>query len=216
VKPAPGKPPRDATRERTRERIVAAALEIIGREGVQGFTVRRVTEAADVNLALVNYHFRSKQALVDETLAHYFQGITKVFEILDGVDAPPEAKLRRFIEEYLKNLFAYPGAFTSQILIMVEQSTLGGHGGGGRRAPSRAFLAMLKEGTSRLKACLGELLGTDDESIVGLRAVQLLTNIAHPMFLTGFPKTLFHLDFHNAAIREKYIDMAMEAATGRR
>jgi len=196
-----------------RERIISAALDIIGREGVRGFTVRRVTKAANVNVALVSYHFKSKQALVDEALAHYFRGVMEVFAILDQEDVPPAVTLRRFVEAYWDNLFTHPGAFISQIMVMVDQSmpdTGGAPGGWTKLSPS--FLAMQKDGTGRLKSVLAEILGTKDEALVGLRALPLLTSLTHPMFLSGFPRALFNTDVRSRAVRARYIDLVMETA----
>lgn len=50
----------------TRERILAAALPLFAQEGPEGLGIRRLAAAAKVNLAAVNYHFGSKQALFRE------------------------------------------------------------------------------------------------------------------------------------------------------
>lgn len=50
----------------TRERILAAALPLFARQGPEGLGIRRLALAAKVNLAAVNYHFGSKQALFRE------------------------------------------------------------------------------------------------------------------------------------------------------
>lgn len=52
----------------TRERIMAAAMELVSRKGLRATTVRDIAQAACVNLAAVNYHYRSKRELLDEAL----------------------------------------------------------------------------------------------------------------------------------------------------
>jgi AcrR family transcriptional regulator len=54
----------DGRGQHTRERILAATVEVIAREGWRGVTVRKIAAAADVNAALVNYHFGSKTNLM--------------------------------------------------------------------------------------------------------------------------------------------------------
>jgi AcrR family transcriptional regulator len=54
----------DSRGQQTRERIVAATLEVIAREGWRGVTVRKIAAAAGVNAALINYHFGSKTSLM--------------------------------------------------------------------------------------------------------------------------------------------------------
>lgn len=47
-----------------RERLIAAAIELIGRDGVRATTVRHVAEVAGVSGPLVLHHFGSKEGLV--------------------------------------------------------------------------------------------------------------------------------------------------------
>ena len=61
---APGSSePRD-----TRERIMAAAERLFAADGFDASSLRRITLEAGVNLAAVNYHFRSKDGLLREIL----------------------------------------------------------------------------------------------------------------------------------------------------
>ncbi|MDJ0652935.1 MAG: TetR/AcrR family transcriptional regulator [Xanthomonadales bacterium] len=50
----------------TKERLLRAAEALIAREGFAGASMRGVTELAQVNLAAVNYHFGSKENLINE------------------------------------------------------------------------------------------------------------------------------------------------------
>jgi len=50
----------------TRERILGVAEALFARHGFAGASLRQVTAAAKVNLAAVNYHFGSKESLIEE------------------------------------------------------------------------------------------------------------------------------------------------------
>lgn len=50
----------------TKERILSAAESLFAQFGFAGTSLRQVTSRADVNLAAVNYHFGSKENLVNE------------------------------------------------------------------------------------------------------------------------------------------------------
>ena len=50
----------------TKERILSAAEALFAQFGFAGTSLRQVTSRADVNLAAVNYHFGSKENLVNE------------------------------------------------------------------------------------------------------------------------------------------------------
>ena len=50
----------------TQEKIVRAAESLFEHQGFEATTLRQITAAAGVNLAAVNYHFGSKEALIRE------------------------------------------------------------------------------------------------------------------------------------------------------
>ena len=50
----------------TKERILTAAETLFAQRGFDGASLRQLTAAAGVNLAAVNYHFGSKEKLVEQ------------------------------------------------------------------------------------------------------------------------------------------------------
>lgn len=54
--------------EKIREELVEAALRLFAERGYYGVTVRDVLEEADTHLSMLNYYFRSKDALYREAL----------------------------------------------------------------------------------------------------------------------------------------------------
>ena len=56
------------SRMNTREQILEAAWNLFGERGFEDVSVRDVTNAADVNLASVSYHFGGKEGLIQETV----------------------------------------------------------------------------------------------------------------------------------------------------
>jgi AcrR family transcriptional regulator len=83
-RPGPGRPSSGA-----RERIVAAALEVLKRDGYGGLTTAKVAARAGQNKALIGYHFGSKQGLVAEVARQVADGMTR--EVLDGLGEPRTA-----------------------------------------------------------------------------------------------------------------------------
>ena len=56
--------------QRTRTRLMDAALDLLAERGEEGLTLRELTDAADANVAAVSYHFGSLKALCDASVEH--------------------------------------------------------------------------------------------------------------------------------------------------
>jgi multidrug efflux system outer membrane protein len=73
----------------TRERLLIKAAELFALRGFESVSLRDLTRAAGVNLAAVNYHFGSKEALVDEVVARLIKPVND--ERLTQLDAAEAA-----------------------------------------------------------------------------------------------------------------------------
>jgi AcrR family transcriptional regulator len=62
---------RSASPEETRERILAAARDVIGRKGKRGATTREIADVAGVNEATLFRHFGTKEALLVACAQHF-------------------------------------------------------------------------------------------------------------------------------------------------
>ena len=68
--PATKKPPRTAPPEARRDQLIEATITSISKHGISGTTLAKVTAEAGLSLGLVNFHFKSKEALLTATLTH--------------------------------------------------------------------------------------------------------------------------------------------------
>lgn len=94
-----------------RERILDAAGDIFGRKGFKAATVREICRKAGVNLAAVNYYFRDKTALYNETVRNVLQAAFERYPVDSGLspDAGPEERLQAFIHAFLLRLLTVEG-----------------------------------------------------------------------------------------------------------
>jgi len=77
-------------RTATKIRILDAAENLFGMKGFDATSLRDITSAADVNLAAINYHFQSKDSLIDAIVARRIEAVNKKrFELLDAAGAKP-------------------------------------------------------------------------------------------------------------------------------
>jgi TetR/AcrR family transcriptional regulator len=89
--------------DQTRERILAAAVDVFSERGFDGAATRDIAERAGVTQPLLNYHFSSKdelwRAAVDEVFAALNRAMTARAAGLRGVDDVTTARLlvREFV-----------------------------------------------------------------------------------------------------------------------
>lgn len=81
-----------ASPEETRERILAAAREVIARKGKRGATTREIADVAAVNEATLFRHFGSKAALI-LAVAQRFCGAVELRDVVAELVGPVQSDL---------------------------------------------------------------------------------------------------------------------------
>lgn len=93
----------------TEEKIRQAALKLFTKRGYAATRTRDISEEAGINLALLNYYYRSKEKLFDlvmsEILQNFFKGMTL---ILNDEDTSLEEKIDIFVSRYTTLLKQQP------------------------------------------------------------------------------------------------------------
>ncbi|OKL36603.1 TetR/AcrR family transcriptional regulator [Domibacillus mangrovi] len=94
----------------TKGNILNSALELIKtEEGLENITLRKIAALANVNVALINYHFGSKDKLINEALKVLLASFRETFLILDNLSIPPKERLKAFMVQYVNSVLKYPG-----------------------------------------------------------------------------------------------------------
>ena len=116
---------------KTKTRILDAAEKLFGLYGFEATSLRAITAAAKVNLAAVNYHFQSKDSLIDAVIARRIGPINqRRFEMLAAAGDPPtvEEIMQAFIapvveaevdvmhfKQLFGRIFAAPEEFVTRV-----------------------------------------------------------------------------------------------------
>ena len=96
----------------TRERILRSAETLFAERGFETVSLRDITGAADANVAAVNYHFGSKERLIDAVIERHVVPINgERLELLERLAAkyaeeplPVEEILRAFLSPVLRQI----------------------------------------------------------------------------------------------------------------
>ncbi len=99
----------EVQQQNTELKIKEAARALFQQRGFVATKTRDIAEAANTNLALVNYYFRNKKKLFDlimtETLSEFFAGLSG---IINEPDTSLRQKLDLFVERYIDFLHEHP------------------------------------------------------------------------------------------------------------
>src|SRR5688500_8674276 len=93
----------------TEEKIRKAALKLFTKKGFAATRTRDISEEAGINLALLNYYYRSKEKLFElvmtEVLQNFFKGITGIF---NDQETSLHQKIEIFVTRYTELLTQQP------------------------------------------------------------------------------------------------------------
>ena len=106
-------------RERSRERILTAALEVFAAKGYEAASISDITTAAGVSRGLVSYYFATKEHLAAELLDRWLDGIAAILTI----EGTPDERLAGIIDGAL---MAAAGSLPVQrlaITLMMQPTT---------------------------------------------------------------------------------------------
>jgi AcrR family transcriptional regulator len=175
----------------TEEKIKAAAKNIFTQKGFAATRTRDIAGEAGINLALLNYYFRSKQKLFDiimlENFRQFIHGI--VVEVVQE-NAPMEQKLEKIVTAYidfislnpdlpffiLNELRNKPSAITASLNIEISEIR-------------NSFFKQLQQGDKKSKTppmepfhFVANLIGLIIFPFVGKPILQRVTNVSDAKF----------------------------------
>ncbi|HHT7067497.1 TetR family transcriptional regulator [Bacillus thuringiensis] len=157
----------------TKEKILNTTLELIKKEGFERVTIRKIAALSDVNIALVNYHFGSKEKLISETIRVLLISFQGTFSILDNITVPAKERLKIFLLDYVLVIRQYP-KLVRKIIAMGTTAFTSQYEYGD-------FLKRL--GFSKVKNILSEITNETDQEILMMMTVQIFGSIFLPTLM---------------------------------
>jgi len=90
-------------------KIILTTIDCIEKHGIVGTTVRRIAEMAGINVAAINYYFRSKEELIRRCMA---TTLANAFDLAGMPDMPglgPQERCAAIMLEILQGGIRFPG-----------------------------------------------------------------------------------------------------------
>jgi len=129
-----------------KENIMNAAIELFAEKGFEGSSIRELAARADVNVAMVNYYFGSKDKLFEaivEYKASFMRG--KLDEIESNVKLSEIQKIDAIVESYVDKLLSQPSFHR----VLYQELLMGD-----REAMHRNIIKIFVRNTATLKSII--------------------------------------------------------------
>ncbi|WP_397541921.1 transcriptional regulator BetI [Roseovarius salis] len=92
---------RTASKEVRRQQLIDATIESIAQNGMSGTTMTSVTGFAGLSIGIVNFHFKNKETLFEETLRYLAEEHRNQWrQSVKKADLAPEAKLLAIVDAH--------------------------------------------------------------------------------------------------------------------
>jgi AcrR family transcriptional regulator len=186
----------------TKDKIMQVAMDIITAEGFQGITTRKIAARAEVNVAAVNYHFGSKDALIREALRYLSVQLRDTFKVLQREEGEPEALLLEFISSYTQVICKYPDIIKNIVIHAIQDMPLEGH--------TEYILFVQNEGIGLIKQAIKRISPEIDDNLLTLKALNLISGLSMPFIMGKSIKELLGLDLYSDNIQKKYTALLLE------
>ncbi|HET6804350.1 MAG TPA: TetR/AcrR family transcriptional regulator [Frateuria sp.] len=142
----------------TKERILAAAEVLFAQRGFDGASLRQLTAAAGVNLAAVNYHFGSKDKLVEEVFRRRLDTLNAHrLAALAKVAGEPDTTLEDVLDAFIRPALALSGDGSGSLFMRVLARAFAEHDDHLRQFMSENYGHVMRQFTAEFARLLPQL-----------------------------------------------------------
>jgi len=188
----------------TRNRIIDATVRCIGEKGIQNVTTRNIADFAQVNFALINYHFGTKEALINEAIRHSLDTYLSDFlgdKNNGGAErATARESLYLFIQESLKDAIASPQITKSYMHDALFNSDYNG-----------PFIERLCSFLTRLDERFADDMTERDSAKNRLALAQIVSSVLFIGLMPDFFRKFLGVDVKDKIRQKEYIDLLLES-----
>jgi TetR/AcrR family transcriptional regulator, transcriptional repressor for nem operon len=83
-----------------RERLIAAAMQLLHQQGIERTTLADIAKAADVPAGNVYYYFKTKDEVIAAVIEAHVQQVQATLAAIDTRRRSPKSRLKAFVREF--------------------------------------------------------------------------------------------------------------------
>jgi AcrR family transcriptional regulator len=184
----------------TEEKILSAAIELFPIKG--DMTTREIANLAGVNVAAINYHFKSKDNLMKEVERHYSSILYDIQnEIINDPSTTLEDKLIIWANNLMEFIFKWPALITVASSLILQDKEYN------PEIINKFFRDV--ELKDKIQEIISKITGIEDIDTLNYKYIQLFSGVLGPIIFQVLPmisgmKGIF-IDFSLEEERMKYI-----------
>jgi TetR/AcrR family transcriptional regulator, regulator of cefoperazone and chloramphenicol sensitivity len=183
-----------------KERIIKAVLDIISQKGNINITVREISKKANVNLASINYHFRTTQNLFNEVENFLTEKILHLNKILENPDLDPKQSILSWSKEMMNLIYDNPG-----ILWIIGNKVM-------RKDRADIFMGKFTHIKKLpISNLIRDITGIKDMQLLTLKAIQIISGIIGPLILYYGVGKDSDMNLNDELVREDYSRSLVES-----
>jgi TetR/AcrR family transcriptional regulator, regulator of cefoperazone and chloramphenicol sensitivity len=183
-----------------KERIIKAVLDIISQKGNISITVREISKKANVNLASINYHFRTTQNLFNEVENFLTEKILHLNKILENSDLDPKQSILSWSKGMMDLIYDNPG-----ILWIIGNKVM-------RKDRADIFMGKFTHIKKLpISNLIRDVTGIKDMQLLTLKAIQIISGIIGPLILYYGVGKDSDMNLNDEQVREDYSRSLIES-----
>lgn len=183
-----------------KDKIIDAAVECIGKYGLESITNRLVAKEANVNHAAINYYFGSKENLLNEAVKRSLDNYLSEFLSLDQYpEVSTRTILQKFLTEVLRDSLSSPHFIKSYLYEPILHNDYNG-------IFIDRFNTFLKNISNQADI---DILGKTKEE-VKMAITQIISSLMFVSLLPNFFQKSTDIDFSDSKAQEYYVNYLLD------
>ncbi|NOY08076.1 MAG: TetR/AcrR family transcriptional regulator [Spirochaetes bacterium] len=189
-----------SNRESVKKKILLATINFIERKGIESVTTRNVAGEAGVNIAAINYYFGTKELLLKETFKITLDHFSRDLEtIMSYKDLNVFSLLKVFLIFILQGSLQYPNIMK---ILLFDNSYSAQY--------SKEFMEIFNSFIKRAIALIVSSSKENDERIVRISLMQMISAVLTPGSMILFTKGMFEIDLEEREEQLFYVDYLLQ------
>lgn len=179
--------------------ILNTTLDLLKKEGFEGITIRKIAKEANVNVALINYYYGSKDKLLNSVVQMFVVSMKETFSVFDDDTLQPKERLKRFLIQYLQIHKKYP--FIVQTIIQNNSFSFDSQ---------QEFIEFIRAtGIKKIQRTIEELSGETDPEKLNIMTSHImgaafLPTFIDPLYQMVTGTNFLHIETHIDTLLDRY------------